>query len=273
MGPRTAAASAASSTGNAWFLATPDGQQHGPVSKAELDRWVAEGRVQAHFNLFCQGWTEWQPAGALYPTLAQQAAMQQAAAAQAAMNMSMPGNLMAGSYPGMPGMPMADPLGTQMAGAYGMGNPLGVSPYASPQSNSSPRSKKKKRASSGSTVKAPAIALIVLAALGILFYVVTIPLTIWAIIENDYEIFGELADRARTRAISNVVGGLIHLGVNGVILAGSIKMFQGREHSAAKTAAILATIPCCSPCCIFSMPFGIWALVVLNNPRVESEFQ
>jgi hypothetical protein len=39
------------------------------------------------------------------------------------------------------------------------------------------------------------------------------------------------------------------------------------------TASILAMIPCLSPCCILGLPFGIWALVVLNKPEVKSAFQ
>lgn len=128
-----------------WHLATADGQQLGPVSKGELDRWVAEGRVQAHFNVFCQGWTDWCPAGNVYPQLAQQAAaaqaaMAQAAAAQSAMGMSMGGMPGGGYAAGMSGIGMNDPVGAlAMSGAAG-------SPYAAPMAGgfAVPRKKKGK---------------------------------------------------------------------------------------------------------------------------------
>lgn len=142
---------------NTWHLATADGQQHGPISKAELDHWVAEGRIQAHFNVFCQGWTEWCPAGNVYPQLAQQAAavqaavtqaaMAQAAAAQSAMGMSLAGGMPGSGYPAaMTGMPMSDPLGGAMASSYGLGGGMAASPYAAPATSSyvAPRRKKGK---------------------------------------------------------------------------------------------------------------------------------
>ena len=41
----------------------------------------------------------------------------------------------------------------------------------------------------------------------------------------------------------------------------------------AMVVSILALAPCISPCCLLGLPFGIWALVVLNKPEVKSAFQ
>ena len=38
------------------------------------------------------------------------------------------------------------------------------------------------------------------------------------------------------------------------------------------TASILAVIPCLSPCFILGIPFGIWALVVINQADVKEAF-
>jgi hypothetical protein len=38
------------------------------------------------------------------------------------------------------------------------------------------------------------------------------------------------------------------------------------------TAAILALVPCTSPCCLAGIPAGIWALVVLAKPEVKAGF-
>ena len=39
------------------------------------------------------------------------------------------------------------------------------------------------------------------------------------------------------------------------------------------TAAIVAVIPCVAPCCLLSLPFGIWALVVLGDSSVKAAFR
>ena len=48
-----------------------DGRQFGPVPKAELDQWVAEGRVTAQTELIYEGADQWQPASSVYPGLGQ----------------------------------------------------------------------------------------------------------------------------------------------------------------------------------------------------------
>ena len=32
-------------------------------------------------------------------------------------------------------------------------------------------------------------------------------------------------------------------------------------------------IPCCGPCLVLGIPFGIWALVLLNDSRIRPHFQ
>lgn len=51
-----------------WFMAVPEGRTYGPVQRAELDRWVAAGRVSADCQLRCEG-NAWCPADQLYPAL------------------------------------------------------------------------------------------------------------------------------------------------------------------------------------------------------------
>jgi hypothetical protein len=45
------------------------------------------------------------------------------------------------------------------------------------------------------------------------------------------------------------------------------------SYSFAMAAAIIAMIPCISPCCLLGLPFGIWALVVLGDGSVKAAFQ
>lgn len=58
----------------AWRVRTEDGAVYGPVTKAELDQWVAEGRVTALSQLLQEPDQHWQPAGQVYPQLASAAA-------------------------------------------------------------------------------------------------------------------------------------------------------------------------------------------------------
>ncbi len=71
----------AASLPDAWHVKTGDGETYGPVTKAELDEWVAESRVDADSQLLQEGTENWQAASAVYPQLA---APSPAAAADAA---------------------------------------------------------------------------------------------------------------------------------------------------------------------------------------------
>ena len=55
-------------------------------------------------------------------------------------------------------------------------------------------------------------------------------------------------------------------------LWGSFQMLRLRSYTFAMAAAILSLLPC-TGCCILSMPFGIWALIVLNDVHVKSAFR
>jgi len=53
-----------------WYLQTEEGDQYGPVTKAELDQWLAEGRIDASCQILCEGWDQWRWAEDVYPQLA-----------------------------------------------------------------------------------------------------------------------------------------------------------------------------------------------------------
>lgn len=52
-----------------WRVCAADGQQYGPVSKAELDSWVAQGRLDERCQVYCDGWPQWKWAHEVYPEL------------------------------------------------------------------------------------------------------------------------------------------------------------------------------------------------------------
>ncbi len=68
--------------------------------------------------------------------------------------------------------------------------------------------------------------------------------------------------------VQNIIGAVVGV----IVLLGASKMKKLQNYSFAMTASIVAMLPCISPCCIFGLPFGIWALVVLNKPEVKSQF-
>jgi hypothetical protein len=68
--------------------------------------------------------------------------------------------------------------------------------------------------------------------------------------------------------VQNIIGGIVGV----IVLLGAAKMQKLQSYQFALTASIVAMVPCISPCCVFGLPFGIWALVVLNKPEVKSQF-
>jgi hypothetical protein len=69
-----------------------------------------------------------------------------------------------------------------------------------------------------------------------------------------------------------IADNLFGLTMSVLVLIGASKLQSLKSREFAFAAAILAMIPCLTPCCVLGMPFGIWALVVLNKPEVKSQF-
>lgn len=65
---------------------------------------------------------------------------------------------------------------------------------------------------------------------------------------------------------------VIEIAVAAFIIFAALKMKELRQWELSLAAAIVAMIPCISPCCILGLPIGIWALVVLLRPEVKQAF-
>jgi hypothetical protein len=65
---------------------------------------------------------------------------------------------------------------------------------------------------------------------------------------------------------------LFYLVLGGVTLYGAIQMMRLRRYPMALTSCILGIIPCHGCCYITGIPFGIWGLVVLLDPKVKAVF-
>jgi hypothetical protein len=109
-----------------WRLKTADGMIYGPVPRADMDRWLTEGRVTPDSQLLQEGSEKWQWAGQVYPQLA-----------ASGFGPATPGSSLASAY-----APAAQPFGNASAGSAfnpGATNPSTGNPFgqANPFSESS----------------------------------------------------------------------------------------------------------------------------------------
>lgn len=70
-----------------------------------------------------------------------------------------------------------------------------------------------------------------------------------------------------------LAGNAFSLAMGALVLAGALQMRSLGNYGLAMAGAIVAIIPCTSPCCcLIGMPIGIWCLTVLNRPEVKQAF-
>jgi hypothetical protein len=128
-----------------------------------------------------------------------------------------------------------------------------------------------------SAVKGPAIALIVVASIGLAYYLFV---GLFTLITGGGFSHGPLppnlspAVQQYIEKMRGPMGGLFSLisaAIYGFVLYGSIKMLKAQGHTLAIITCIVAMLPC-GCCCLFGLPFGIWGLVVVNKPGVKSQF-
>lgn len=124
-------------------------------------------------------------------------------------------------------------------------------------------------------VKGPAIALIVITALGILGQLISMVANLAGMRTMPT---GDMPPEFE-RWITVMSGGLgvvftvIMLAVGGLIIYGAMKMMRLENYGLAMAASIIAMVPCLSPCCCLGIPVGIWSIVVLTNAEVKAAFR
>jgi hypothetical protein len=69
------------------------------------------------------------------------------------------------------------------------------------------------------------------------------------------------------------VDSIIKLAVASLIIVASLKLRKLESFPLVVTSAILAIVPCTSPCCCVGIPIGIWVLVAIMKPEVKSSFR
>ncbi len=125
----------------------------------------------------------------------------------------------------------------------------------------------------GEKVKLPAIFLMVVAGLSILWNILSLVLNLAGVGMGGFAPGGSQQDRI-IQMFSGGIGmvfALLGLLVNSVVIFGAMKMKALTGYTLAMTAAILAIVPC--SCCCLNIPFGIWSLVVLLDSNVKAAFR
>lgn len=121
-----------------------------------------------------------------------------------------------------------------------------------------------------SMVQGPAIGLMAVAGLGLLYQIVML---LWNLLGA-----GVGAAAGREGMFSMLSGGigivfnLIAIVVAGVVFFGAMKMQKLENYNLAMAASVVSMVPCISPCCLIGLPIGIWALVILLKPEVKAAF-
>lgn len=144
-------------------------------------------------------------------------------------------------------------------------------PYSSPEISTSQATDPRAR------LAIPAIALMVLATLGFLGMVTY---AVFAIIGLSLDLNEMPTPESDAEAIGQKVGmGIFFIGIainsllQVLIFYGGLCMFRRRAYPLAIAASIAAMVPFISAsCCFISIPFGIWAIVVLIDPSVRQNF-
>lgn len=76
-----------------------------------------------------------------------------------------------------------------------------------------------------------------------------------------------------TFGVGFILWGVLGLLCAAVIGFAGLKMKNLQSYGLAMTGAVLAVIPCTGPCCIFSLPLGIYALIILMSSDVKAAFR
>lgn len=165
----------------------------------------------------------------------------------------------------------------EFADVFAPGSPAGVPPSLAAMERDG-------RGAALQRVKGPAVALKITAILNMVLGVWS--LVRMAISHPDPQRFNSQLQQLHNPQLEDLFQKMMHLAygplgiasslfgllLSAFIFMGAVKMQSLRSYEFSVTAAILALLPCMTPCCIIGLPIGIWALVVLLKPEVKSQF-
>jgi hypothetical protein len=134
------------------------------------------------------------------------------------------------------------------------------------------RRPRRDRQRAASRLAGPAISLIVVSLLSLGYWCVCAPVGIVGTLNDQNR--QNLPEAQRTLNLFIQVFSIIAVViVNGFIVISSIQKKNASSYGVTMAAAIGSVIPCCSPCYVLGIPFGIWALIVLLDPEVKRAFE
>jgi GYF domain 2 len=218
-----------------------DGREYGPVANDQIRKWIVEGRANRDTMAKQGDDVSWRPLGQF---------------AEFADVLGIAPSVVGGTPP--------------PAGSPAMAAAVAPVPIAAPAGGA------QARAQAQQLVTGPAIALMVTAGLGIAVGLLGLVQILSGMggtpdlpgLDPDVVRMIRMFTHGPVAVVSNVIG----IAVSVFILLGALRMQRLTNHGLAVAAAIIAMIPCFSPCCVLGLPFGIWALVVLSKPEVKSQF-
>ena len=146
--------------------------------------------------------------------------------------------------------------------------------------------KKAKGRPASESVRAPAIALMIVGSTGLILSLLNlaflfsgrgpfarpVPTQSAQIVHRDEAAYAREQAFNQIYAIGVTVGVVTSILWGVVVPLGGYFMYKLSSWSTVMFAAIVAMLPG-HPCCLFGLPFGIWALVVISRPEVKAAFK
>lgn len=125
-----------------------------------------------------------------------------------------------------------------------------------------------------SKVSGPAIGLMIAAGISLCLLMLALAFSIWLLASGMANDLPEPVGMTKETQISiRIAINVLVQFVNVFVLFGAARMKSLRSLNLARTACVLAMVPCFGPCCVLGLPFGIWGLVVLSDKNVQKAFE
>jgi len=126
----------------------------------------------------------------------------------------------------------------------------------------------------GAKLLAPAIALIVVGGLGVVFDLINVAMALLGappqIDPNAPEFVQQM--QAGGHGPVAAMTQLVFVVVSAIVVFGGVQMCRRQTWGLALAASILAMVNCGNLCCVLGLPIGIWALVILCLEDVKAAF-
>jgi hypothetical protein len=117
----------------------------------------------------------------------------------------------------------------------------------------------------------PALALMIIGGVSFVILLFYCPVNLFVLLNDP-----EHQERPKDERVEELLGAAVLvplMTLSSLAVAMCAALMKWRvSYGGSMTGAILACIPCLSPCCFLGIPFGIWALVVLNDTAVKDWF-